>query len=168
MLRRMVAQTTHLARHLRRAALAGFALAMIAGTALARDYVVVASTEPAVPPGLTVDAGGRLAVAPGHTVTLMHASGDVLKLKGAAGGVVAPARKAASADAARLEVLRVMISPAAREVSVGQRRSRAGVCPSADTLTTLDAIAQVETGGCRDAAATAFEAWLEAHPPAEL
>lgn len=170
MLWRMVARARHLPTHLRRAALAGFALATLAGTALARDYVVVASTEPAVPRGLTVDAGARLAVAPGHTVTLMHASGDVLKLNGAAGGVVAPARKAASADAARLEVLRVMISPSAREVSVGsgQRRSRSGVCPSADTLTTLDAVAEVESAGCHDVAVTAFETWLATHPPAEL
>jgi len=159
-----------IARQLQRAAFAGLALAMLAGTAVARDYVVVASTDPSVPRGLTVDAGARLAVSPGHTVTLMHASGDVLKLKGAAGGVVAPARKAASAEAARLEVLRVMISPTTREVSVGsgQRRSRSGVCPSPDTLTTLDAVAEVETAGCHDVAITAFETWLASHPPTEL
>ena len=63
-----------------------------------------------------------------------------------------------------------MISPTTREVSVGsgQRRSRSGVCPPADTLTTLDAVAEVETAGCHDVAITAFEAWLASHPPAEL
>lgn len=157
-------------RHLRRATLAALALATIGGAAAAaRDYVVVASTEPTVPRGLTIDAGMRLAVTPGRSVTLMHASGDVLKLNGAAGGVVAPARKAASADAARLEVLRVMVTPNTREVSVGsaQRRSRGGVCPSPDSLTTLDAIAAVQTAGCADIAASAFEAWLAAHPAVE-
>ncbi len=156
-------------RYLSRATLAALALVAIGGTAAARDYVVVASTEPMVPRGLTLDAGAHLAVTPGRSVTLMHASGDVLKLNGAAGGVVAPARKAASTDAARLEVLRVMVTPNTREVSVGsaQRRSRGGVCPSPDSLTTLDTIAQVQAAGCGDVAASAFEAWLAAHPAVE-
>ena len=156
-------------RYLRRATLAALALVAIGGAAAARDYVVVASTEPTVPRGLTVDAGARLAVTPGRSVTLMHASGDVLKLNGAAGGVVAPARKAASADAARLEVLRAMVTPNTREVTegAGQRRSRGGVCPSANLLTTLDAIAEVQAAGCGDVAAGAFEAWLAAHPAME-
>ena len=159
-----------LGRHLRRATLAGLTLATIGGAAVAaRDYVVVASTEPTAPRGLTIDAGARLAVTPGRSVTLMHASGDVLKLNGAAGGVIAPARKAASIDAARLDVLRAMVMPNTREVAEGsgQRRSRGGVCPSPALLTTLDAIAGVQAAGCGDVAASAFEAWLAAHPAVE-
>lgn len=152
-----------------RALLAGLAVAAMAGAAAARDYVVVASNDPAIPRGLSVDAGARLAVPAGHSVTLMHASGDLLTLKGAAGGVTAPLRKAASADATRLEVLRAMVAPNTREVAVGasQRRSRSGVCPSPDMLTSLDAIAQVQDAGCTDAAAAALEAWIAAHPPTD-
>jgi hypothetical protein len=154
-----------LAKFLRPIVPLSLALAMIAGAATARDYVVVASSEPTVPKGLMVDGGARLAVLPGHSVTLMHASGDLLMLKGAAGGVVAPARKAAAADSARLDVLRAMVDTRAREVSEGpgQRRSRS-VCPAADQLTTLDAIAEVGAAGCKDAAAAAFDAWLSAQP----
>lgn len=154
---------------IRHSVLAGLALAAIAGAAAAKDYVVVASTEPAVPRGLMVDAGVRLTVAPGRSVTLMHASGDVLRLKGAAGGVLAPARKAAGLDAARLEMLRTMVSPSTRTVATGagQRRSRSGICPSADVLTSLDAVAQAAQAGCADAASAAFESWLAAQPVAD-
>ena len=153
---------------LRHALLAGLAITAMAGAAAARDYVVVSSSEPAIPRGLAIDAGAKLAVPPGRSVTLMHASGDLLTLKGAFGGVVAPARKAASADAGRLEMLRAMMTPNTREVSVGagQRRSRSGVCPSPDQLTTLDAIAQVQAAGCTEAATTALEAWIAARLPA--
>jgi hypothetical protein len=151
-----------------RAALAGLALAALAGVAAAKDYVVVASSEPAIPRGLALDAGARLALPAGRTVTLMHASGDLLTLRGAAGGVVAPVRKAASADSARLEVLRVIVTPSTREVAAGQsqRRSRS-ICPAPETLTTLDGIAEVQAAGCTAAAATALDAWIAAHPPAE-
>ena len=163
MLRPMVA----ILKSVRRAFLPALAVAAIGGAAAAHDYVVVATTEPAIVRGTGVDGGQRLAVAPGRSVTLMHAGGALVMLKGAAGGVVAPLRKTAAADTARLEVFRTMVSAKPRETTegLGSRRTRGGVCPAPDSLTSLDAIAQVQSA-CPEAAAEALGAWL-ARTPAE-
>jgi hypothetical protein len=146
--------------------LVGFALAFSAGAALARDYIVIASTNPAIVRGQAFDAGARVALAPGQKLTVMHASGDLLSLKGVAGGIVLPKRMANQADADRLAILKVMVAPSARQM-VGSTRTRAGICPNPEGLTTLDAIAQVQAAGCRDSAGEALEAWLSAHAPSE-
>lgn len=141
------------------------ACGLAAGAAAAHDYVVVASTEPAVARGSGVSAGQLLAIAPGHAVTLMHANGDLLTLRGAAGGVPAPKRQAGEADTARLDVLRTLVT--AREetregLGANGRRTRGGVCPSPEALLTLDAIAQAAQSSCSGAAGSAMENWLSA------
>ena len=149
--------------------LAGLALAALATAAVARDYVVVSSTEPAVARGQSYEAGARLAVGPGKTVTLMHASGDLVRLQGAAAGVLLPRRVASQGDAERLAILKVIVAPAERSASGGLKlaRTRAGVCPPTETVTTLDAVVQVYQAGCQTVAAAALEAWFASHPPAE-
>ncbi|WP_293906792.1 hypothetical protein [Phenylobacterium sp.] len=158
-----------LVRRFRRAALIALSLATVGVAAAAHDYIVVRSTDPAIAPGRGLDGGQRLAVAVGRTITLMHASGDVVQVKGAAGGVVVPTRKAAGADAQRLEELRVIVSTDSRQVTegLGQHRTRGGVCPTPASLTTLDAIAQVQSAGCTDEAAKALDAWIASHPAPE-
>ena len=77
---------------------AGFAaLALFAGAAAAADYVVVASSDPAFPRGRELAAGQQLPLGPGKTVTLMHASGSISTVKGAAGGVTLPRKNASAA-----------------------------------------------------------------------
>ncbi|WP_296597724.1 hypothetical protein [Phenylobacterium sp.] len=149
--------------------LLGFALAAVAGAAAARDYIVVASSDPAIARGAAYDGGAKVALAPGQTLTLMHASGDTIRVKGAAGGVVLPRRQAATAEAERLAVLRLIVAPPERrpQSALYATRTRAGICPEATTVTTLDAIAQVHQGGCAAEAAQALEAWLAAHPPSD-
>ena len=46
-------------------------------------------------------------------------------------------------------------------------RTRSGICPNPEALTTLDAIVQVQSAGCRDVAREALEAWLAARQTAE-
>lgn len=147
----------------------GLALAALAGAAAARDYIVVGSTDPAIARGQGYDSGARIALATGRTVTLMHASGDLVRLKGAAGGVLLPRRQANQAEADRLAILKVIVAPADRQVMGGIRttRTRAGICPTPDGIVTLDAIVQVHRGGCESEAAQALEAWIAARPPAE-
>lgn len=170
MLRPMVAIARTPARTLRAAVLPALLCSALAGAAAAHDYIVVASSEPAIARGLAVDGGQKLAVAPGHAITLMHASGALFMLRGAAGGVVAPKHKAVDVETARLEVFRTLVAAKPREVSegLGARRTRGGVCPAADSLMSLDAIAQVQAAGCTAPAAQALEAWIAAHPPEEL
>lgn len=142
----------------------GLALALALGaSAAAHDYIVVASSDPAVAPGQGFDAGARVPLAAGRTATLMYASGDLVALKGAAGGVVLPARRANSAEAQRLDVLRMMVGPAPTGQAVTARHR--GVCPALEALTTLDDIAQVYQAGCAELGRTALAAWIEAHPP---
>lgn len=147
----------------------GLALAALAGAAAARDYIVVGSTDPAIARGQGYDGGARVALAPGRTVTLMHASGDLVRMSGAAGGVVLPRRQANQADADRLAILKVIVAPADRQVMGGIRttRTRSGICPAPAGIVTLDAIVQVHQGGCKGEAAQALEAWIAAHSPVE-
>lgn len=131
----------------------------LGGAVQAADYVVVRSTDPAVKPGLELDAGERLALAAGQTVTIMSASGSVSTLRGAAGGVAAP-RAGAQADPAQLAALKALVAPAPTGSTFGARRS--GVCPDPATLTTLDQILSVQSGGCAAQARAALEAYVAA------
>lgn len=152
-----------------RALTLGLALSFVAGAALAADYIVVASTDPAIARGASFDSGAKLPLAAGKTVTLMHASGNMVRLTGKAGGAVVPARKAGQAEAERLAVLRLIVAPPERQAAgaLYATRNRAGVCPDAANVTTLDAIVQVHQGGCKAEAAAALDAWVASHPPTD-
>lgn len=148
--------------------LAGLLLATVATAAAARDYVVVNSTDPAVARGQSFPAGARLALPVGQTVTLMHASGDLVRLKGAAGGIVLPRRAASQGDADRLAILKVIVAPADRQAAglVSMRKTRS-ICPAPEAVRTLDDIVQVHRMGCKAVATEALEAWLAARPAVE-
>jgi len=143
--------------------LPGLLLAAVATAAAASDYVVVRSSDPAILRGQAFDAGARLALGPGGTVTLMHASGDIVTFRGAAGGISLPRRAANPSDAERMAVLRFILAPAPRETAGRPTRARAGICPPVEALATLDQIVQVQQGGCGEAAAQALDAYLLAH-----
>jgi hypothetical protein len=150
-------------------AFAGLVLALAATAAAARDYIVVLSNDPAVTRGQAFDAGVRVPLAPGRTLTLMHASGDLLKVQGAAGGVVLPKRTASQAEADRLAILKVIVAPAEAKTAggVALRKTRGGVCPAPAMVTTLDAVVQVHQAGCATEAAQALDAWIAAHTPTD-
>ena len=129
------------------------------GTALASDYIVVNSTDPGIKRGQAFDAGTKVQLGAGQTLTLMRASGEVTTLKGAAAGVTVPGAKLASADATRFEVLRALVQPPPEGRTFGARRG--GLCPALEALTTLDDIVHVaETSGCKTVARQALEAYL--------
>jgi hypothetical protein len=140
--------------------LIGLALSLaFGGTALASDYIVVNSTDPGIKKGQAFDAGARVQLAAGQTLTLMRASGEVTTLKGAPAGVVVPGAKLAAADAARFETLRALVQPPPEGRTFGARRG--GICPAVEALTTLDDIVRVaETSGCKTVARQALEAYL--------
>lgn len=143
-----------------RTAILGILLALgAAGAASAGDYVIVASTNPALKPGTEVDGGQRLSLEPGQTLRLMNASGEVTTLRGSAAGALAP-RPGAPADPTRMAQLRVLIDPPPQGRTFGGRRS--GVCPDPATLNSLDQILAVQSGGCAAQAREALEAYLAA------
>ena len=140
-----------------RRAILGLTLAIAAGGSAARaaDYVVVKSTDPGIRAGLTLSGGQRVDLGAGQTLTLIAAAGDVTLLKGSAAGAVAPARRAAQADAGRLESLRVLIDPPPAGRTFGGKRG--GVCPDPANLKTLDDILAVQQAGCAGSAKAALE-----------
>lgn len=144
-----------------RTAVLGFFLALgVAGVAQAGDYVVVSSSDPAIRPGQELTGGQRIALGAGQTLRFMDASGNVSTLRGGAGGAVTP-RPGAPSDPTRMAQLRVLIDPPPASRTFGARRS--GVCPDPSTLTSLDQILSVQSGGCAPQARLALEAYLAKH-----
>lgn len=143
-----------------RKTLIGLALSLaFGGTALASDYIVVNSTDPGIKRGQALDAGTKVQLGAGQTLTLMRASGEVTTLRGAAAGITVPGAKLNSADAARFETIRALVSPPPEGRTFGARRG--GLCPALEALTTLDDIVHVaETSGCKTVARQALEAYL--------
>lgn len=130
-----------------------------ASAAAASDYIVVGSTDPAIKRGQAFDAGARVSLGAGKTLTLMRASGEVTTVRGAPSGIVIPAARLAAADSARFETLRALVEPPPQGRTFGARRG--GICPAAETLTTLDDIIRAaEASGCKTVARQALDAYL--------
>ena len=134
------------------------------GSAVASDYIVVNSTDPSIKRGQAFDAGAKVALGAGKTITLMRASGEVTTLRGAASGVTIPGAKLAAADAARFETLRALVEPPPQGRTFGARRG--GICPAVETLATLDDILRTaESSGCKSVARQALDAYLAKSTP---
>ena len=143
-----------------RAASLCFVLAVaMAGAAIAQDFVVVSSTEPGLRPGQAIDGGAHLMVGPGHSVTLIRPSGEVLALQGAAGGVTAPAGRA-DGTGTSFAALKSLFVPPQSGRAFGARR---GFCPGPEVLDNVGAIARASQAGCKADARAAFQAYLMAH-----
>ena len=141
-----------------RGAILGVLAALSFGSAaIASDYVVVGSTDPAIKRGTALDAGQRVSLATGATLTVMRASGEVTTLRGAAGGAVVPGARLAAADTARFETLKALVQPPPEGRTFGARRG--GICPPAATLTAMEDILRVaDQAGCKSVAAQALDA----------
>ena len=137
---------------------AAFSLAF-GGVAVASDYIVVTSSDPAIKRGQAFDAGAKVALGAGKSLTLMRASGELVTVRGAAAGATIPGAKLAAADAARFEAIRSLVQPPPEGRTFGARRG--GICQPAETLVTLDQIvAASEQSGCKSVARQALEAYL--------
>jgi hypothetical protein len=131
----------------------------VGGTAAASDYIVVQSNDAAIARGQAFNAGAKLTLGAGKTVTLMRASGEVVTLRGGAAGATVPAAKLASADSARFETLRALVEPPPTGRTFGARRG--GICPAVESLVTLDDIVRTaESSGCKAVARQALDAYL--------
>jgi hypothetical protein len=133
---------------------AGLALGL-AGAAAAADFVVVSSTDPAIPRGREVASGEALPVAPGKSIVLVDTAGQVVRLSGAS--AAAPRRQYASLNEDRVAVLKMLIAPP-RVRRAAPSLDKA--CPPAD-LTQFEGIVTVaQVDGCLTTARTAFEAYV--------
>jgi hypothetical protein len=140
--------------------LIGLALSLACGTAaVASDYIVVGSTDPGIKKGQAFDAGAKVPLGAGKTVTLMRASGEITTLRGTAAGATVPSAKLAAADAGRFETLRALVEPPPQGRTFGARRG--GICPAVETLTTLeDILRTAESSGCKTVARQALDNYL--------
>ena len=140
--------------------LIGVALSVaFGGAAMASDYIVVNSSDPAIKRGQAFDAGAKVALGAGKTLTVMRASGEVTTLRGGAAGATLPGARVASADAARFETLRALVEPPPQGRTFGARRG--GICPAMESLTTLDDIVRTaEASGCKTVARQALDAYV--------
>ncbi|MDZ4374932.1 MAG: hypothetical protein U1C74_26430 [Phenylobacterium sp.] len=144
---------------MRRLLLAVVLSAACGTAAVASDYIVVNSTDPAIKRGQAFDAGARVPVGVGKSITVMRPSGEVTTIRGGAGGATLPATRIASADAARFETLRALVEPPPVGRTFGARRG--GICPALESLTTLDDIVRTaESSGCKTVARKALDAYL--------
>ena len=147
-----------------RKTLIGLALSFaFAGAAVASDYIVVNSTDPGIKRGQAYDAGAKVALASGQTLTLMRASGEVTTLRGAAAGAIVPGAKLSSADAARFETLRALVQPPPEGRTFGARRG--GMCAPASALLTMDDILRAAETGCKTQAREALNAFIDKAAP---
>lgn len=129
----------------------------VAGAAEASDYIVVNSTDPGIKRGLALDAGARVPVAAGKSLTVMRASGEITTLQAGAAGVTLPNAKLAANDGARFDSLKSLVEPPAAGRTFGARRGGA-LCPEAASLD--DILKLADTPGCKTEARAALDAYI--------
>jgi len=143
---------------MRRVLLGVLLAASLAGGAEAADFVVVSSTDPAIPRGQEYASGQALQIAPGRSVVLIDPAGNVKRLTGGAAAQALPRRQLASVDDQRMAVVKLLVAP--------PRMRRAApkldqVCPEADLATFDGILAVAPVDGCLSRARDAFEAYVE-------
>ena len=144
---------------MRRLLLGVLLAAGVAGAANASDYIVVNSTDPGVKRGMALDAGMRVAVAAGKTLTVMRASGEVTTLQAGPAGVTLPGAKLAANDSAKFDSLKALLEPPPEGRTFGARRG--GFCPPAESATTLEEILRMaDQAGCKAEARQALDAYI--------
>jgi hypothetical protein len=149
---------------MRRLLLGVLLAAGVAGAASASDYIVVNSTDPGVKRGMALDAGMRVAVAAGKTLTVMRASGEVTTLQAGPTGVTLPGAKLAANDSAKFDSLKALLEPPPQGRTFGARRG--GFCPPAESATTLNEILRLaDQAGCKAEARQALDAYIAKAAP---
>ena len=141
-----------------RTVLLGFVMVLtVSSAAVAKDLIVVSSGDPSVKVGQSLDAGASVSVGPGHSVTLMRPSGEILTLQGGPGGIVLPGHSGADDDG-KFSAVQALFSrpPAGR--TFGARR---GFCPGPEVLDNIDAIVRSNQAGCKADARKALQDYLK-------
>ena len=142
---------------MRRLLLGVLLAAGVAGAANASDYIVVSSSDPSIKRGMALDAGMRVPVAPGKSLTVMRASGEVTTLQAGPSGVTLPGSKLATSDGARFDSLKSLIDPPPQGRTFGARRGGA-LCTDPANLD--DILKLADTPGCKTEAREALAAYI--------
>jgi hypothetical protein len=128
----------------------------VAGAAQAADFVVVSSTDPAIPRGQSVAAGATLPLGVGKTVTVIDTAGQITRLTGSSGGAILPRRQLASANSDRVAVLKLLVA----QPRLKRSGPSAKTCPEVDLTAFEGIVTTAQVDGCLTRARTAFEAYV--------
>lgn len=144
---------------MRTAILAAAASALLTGAALAHDYIVVSSNDPAIAKGVVLDGGAIVPLAAGRTLTVMSATGATSTFRGGE-AVVALPRLATAAEPGFLDALAALVRrPPPRRVT-GAMRGPSSCAPAAE-LTTVEQIVAADAAGCGMTAKVALDAYVQ-------
>ena len=142
------------------------ALVLASGITLAADYVVARSTAASIAKGAQYAAGDSIPLAVGEVLTLVSSGGEVLVLRGAAGGVTLPSLSSGPKTAS-MEALTALVNRPSPRRSFGAMRGKEG-CPPVESLGTLDGIlAAAAIEGCGALAKEALDRYITAVEAAE-
>jgi hypothetical protein len=140
--------------------------ALLTGAAMAHDYIVVNSTDPAIAKGATLNGGAVVPLASGRLLTVMSASGDLSTYRGGDLGVTLP-RPATATEPGPFDALAALVRrPAPRRITGAMRGPSA--CAPAPELTTLEQIVAANAAGCTMTAKIALDAYIERSTASEV
>jgi hypothetical protein len=141
---------------------------VIGGVAYAEDYIVVRSSDPRIAKNSTFNAGERVYLAKGQTMTVINGAGALSTYTGQTGGIVLPSAAPTARDQNRFAGLLALLErPQARRTFGAMRGGRYdddASCPKAEELTSVDAILEADEAGCTAAAQAAMAALTEGAP----
>jgi hypothetical protein len=136
----------------------GLAFALLAASAAsAKDFIVVSSTDPGVKTGQAFDAGARVPLSAGRSLTLMKVSGEVINVQGGPSGVVLPGN--AAGENPKFAAVQALFAPPPSGRAYGAQR---GFCPGPEALDNIGAIVRSNQAGCKADARKAFQDYLKA------
>jgi hypothetical protein len=143
-----------------RRVIVGLAVAvLVSSTAIAKEYIVVSSNDAGVRTGQSFDAGARVPLGAGRSLTLMKVSGEVVTVQGGPGGAVLPGDPG-TGDNPKFAAVQALFAPPPSGRTYGAQR---GFCPGPEVLDNIDAIIRSDQAGCKSDARKAFQDYLKAH-----
>jgi len=156
---------------MRTAIFAAAATMLLTGAALAHDYIVVSSSDPAIAKGVVLSGGAVVPLASGRSLTVMSPTGQLNTYRGGAGAVVLPKLETAT-DPGFIDALAALVRrPPPRRVTGAMRGGPTGAvrgaiglvpaCAPAAELTTVEQIVAADAAGCGMTAKAALDAYLQ-------
>lgn len=99
----------------------------LVATAKAGDYYVYSSSDPSFQQGAELSGGDTVRLGPGRALVLIHATGSVVRLSGAASGVRIPRHQPNPHDNPYPAAIRALLAPAATTHTNEMQYSRADI-----------------------------------------
>lgn len=132
-----------------------------AGAASAETFLVLSSADPSLKKGTSLEAGASVPVPAGSVVTVMSETGEVVRLTAGAGGLQLPAPSGKISNTTFVSLKNMLLRKPPTRRAFGAMRGAQAECPTAQELTTLEAILEADkTSACRTVANEALETFI--------